>query len=95
MRLGLILFFILIISFLYTFLLNRMFSKKRYMKYIPVMITDSFMIYYFITMNSANSEGFEDLGRFIMGMLLLAASLSSLITAIAFDLYHKRMNRIK
>ncbi len=95
MRLGLIMLLILIASFLVTFLLNRMFSKKRYMKYIPVMILASLMIYNFITMQSASTEGFEDLGRFIMGMFLLAASISSLITAVAFDLYHKSINRIK
>lgn len=40
-------------------------------------------------------EGFEDLGKFIMGIFLLSASISSIISAIAFDLYHKSMNRIK
>lgn len=95
MRLSLIMIFIAIASFFVTFILNRMFSKKRYIKYIPVMILVTFMIYNFITMKSVSTEGFEDLGRFIMGMFLLAASLSSLISAIAFDMYHKSMNRIK
>lgn len=95
MRLALIILFITMGSLLITFILNRMFNKKRYIKYIPIMILIFLMIHNFTTMNSPSNEGFEDLGKFVMGIFLLIASLSSLISSIAFDLIHKHKNRIK
>lgn len=95
MRLSFMIIFIAIASLLVIFLLDRIFHRKRYVKYIPILILIPFMIYNFITMHSASNEGFEELGKFIMGIFLLAASLSSLISAVAFDMYHKNKNRIK
>lgn len=92
MEFSIIIIVIVVVSILATFLLNQIFKKKRYIKYIPVMIMLPMMFYYFVTMYTAPSEGFEDLGRFVMGLLLLAASLPSLICSIVIDVVHK--NRI-
>jgi hypothetical protein len=81
---------IISVSILVTFILNLIFKKKRYIKYIPVMIMVPFMIYYFITMRSASSEGFESLGKFVMGLFLLTASFSSIIFSITADILYKR-----
>mgnify|MGYP000026193351 FL=1 len=88
MRLIIILILIAISSFLVTSGLNRIF-KKRYIKYIPAIIFAYLMLKNFITMNGAGSSGFEDLAKFARGVFWLTAGLSSLITAIAFDLYRK------
>jgi hypothetical protein len=95
MRFGIILVLISIITIILTVILNLSFKKKRYVKYIPAIILFPFMIYNFITMNSVTNEGFQSLGRFVMGILLLVPCASSLIASIAFDITHKIKNRKK
>lgn len=90
MEISTIIFFILIISILVTCILNHIFKERRFVKYIPVMMMLPFMIYNFITMYSTPSENFEALGRFVMGIFLLSASISSLIYAIIADVLYKR-----
>lgn len=84
--------FIIIVtaSILVTFILNYIFRKKRYIKYIPAIIMIPFMIYYFISMYSVSNESFESLGKFVMGLFLLIAILSSIIFSIAVDIFHTR-----
>lgn len=90
MKLSFIISVILIVSILVTFILNQIFKKKRYIKYIPVILMFPFMLYNFITMYSAPSENFEALGRFVTGLLLLSAIIPSLICSIIFDIVHKK-----
>jgi hypothetical protein len=78
------------VSILVTFILDQIFKKKRFVKYIPVIIMFPFMLYYFITMYSASSESFESLGKFVMGLFLLIAIVSSIIFSIIADIVHKR-----
>lgn len=82
-------------SIVITFILSLLFKKIRYIKYIPAFVLFLFMIYNFITMYSATNEGFESLGKFVMGILLLIACVSSLITSIVFDSIHRKNNREK
>lgn len=89
MRFTLIIIFISIISIIVTAILNQIFKNKRLIKYIPSMIMLPFMIYNFIMMYSTTSEGFEALGRLIMGIFFFAAMISSLIFAISADVFHK------
>lgn len=92
MEFGLIIGIILTVSILVTLILNKVFAKKRYIKYIPVILISPFMLYNFITMYSAPSENFEALGRFVMGLLLLSASIPSLLCSIVLDIVHKKRN---
>lgn len=92
MKISLIIGIIILVSILVTFLLNQLFKQKRYIKYIPVVGMVPFMIYNFVTMYSAPSENFEALGRMVMGIFLLTAIISSLISAFAFDVIYKRKN---
>ena len=88
MRFTLIIIFISIISIIVTAILNQIFKNKRLIKYIPSMI----MLPYdhnFVMMYSTTSEGFEALGRLIMGIFFFAAMISSLIFAISADVFHK------
>jgi len=93
MESSLIIGVIIIVLILVTCILNLIFKEKRYIKYIPIIIMLPFMLYNFITMYSAPSENFEALGRFVMGLLLLSASITSLICSITLDIFHKK--RIK
>lgn len=93
MNFGIILILISIATIIITILLNLLFKKKRYVKYIPAIVLFPFMIYNFITMYSVTSESFQSLGRFVMGILLLAACASSLIASIALDIIHRRNNQ--
>ena len=95
MNFGFILILISIVAIIITFILNLLFKKIRYVKYIPAVVLFPFMIYNFITMYSVTSEGFESLGRFIMGILFLVAFASSLIASIAFDIAHRNIGRKK
>ena len=90
-----ILILISLAAIIITFILNLLFKKIRYVKYIPAVILFPFMMYNFITMYSVTSEGFESLGRFIMGILLLAACASSLIASITFDITHRIIGQKK
>jgi hypothetical protein len=90
-----ILILISIAAIIITFILNLLFKKIRYVKYIPAIVLFPFMIYNFITMYSVTSEGFESLGRLIMGILLLTACASSLIASIVFDITHGIIGRKK
>lgn len=87
MELSLLIPIISIISILVTYLLNQIFKKKRYIKYIPVIIMFPFMLYNFITMYSTSSEGFQALGKFVMGLLLLVASIPSLVCSVTLDIF--------
>ena len=95
MKFGFILILISIAAIIITFILNLLFKKIRYVKYIPAIVLFPFMIYNFITMYSVTNESFESLGRFVMGILLLAVCASSLIASIAFDITHKIIGRKK
>lgn len=92
MEFGLVIGIISTVSILVTFILNKVFTKKRFIKYIPVILIFPFMLYNFITMYSAPSENFEALGRFVMGLLLLSASIPSLLCAIVLDIVRKKRN---
>lgn len=95
MNFSIIIIIIVIVSILVTLLLNYIFKRKRFIKYIPVLIMLSFMIYYFIAMKSPTSEGFEDLANFVMALLILIASLPSLICSVILDAFHARKKRNK
>lgn len=95
MNFGIILIIISIVSIVITFVINLLFKRSRYVKYIPALILFPFMLYNFVTMYSVSSESFQSLGRFVMGILLLAPCASSLITSIALDITHRRSNRKK
>lgn len=90
MEVSLIISIIVIVSIIVTFILNQIFKKKRYIKYIPVVIMVPFILYNFITMYSAPSENFEALGRFVMGLLLLSAGIPSLICSIILDIFNNK-----
>lgn len=94
MEISLILIIIAIASIFVTCLLNQIFKQKRYMKYIPAIIMFPFMMYNFITMYSAPSENFEALGRLVMGLFLLTASVVSLICSIVLDIIYKRRDSV-
>ncbi|SHK85413.1 hypothetical protein SAMN02745136_03523 [Anaerocolumna jejuensis DSM 15929] len=95
MNFGIILILISITAIIITFILNLLFKKIRYVKYIPAIVLFPFMIYNFITMYSVTNESFESLGRFVMGILLLVACASSLIASITFDIAHRNIGRKK
>lgn len=90
MNIVIIIIIISAVSILFTCILNRIFGGKRIIKYLPAIILFPFMAYNFITMYTAPSEGFEALGRFAMGLLLLSAIAPSLICAIVIDILKKK-----
>lgn len=90
MEIGVILAIISTVSILFTYLLYRFFKEKKLIKYLPSIIMTPVMIYYFISMHSAPSEGFQDLARFIMGLFLLTAITASLITSVILDVLDRK-----
>jgi len=90
MRIQIIILLIIILSVMVTYILHRIFRKKRFVKYIPAVVLVPFMIYNFVTMYSVPAEGFQALGRFVMGLFLLIAIIPSLISAIIFDIISKK-----
>lgn len=93
MRIQIIILLILLISIMATYILHRIFKNKRFVKYIPSVLLLPFMVYNFVTMYTVPAEGFQSLGRFVMGLLLLIAIVPSLISAIIFDLISKKRTK--
>lgn len=92
---AIVIIFIVFISL--TYLLGRIFRKKRFIKYIPSLISIIFAVINIMLARSGQVEGFRDLARVMMAMLLSAGFLSGLLSALYLDYispkYKKRNSR--
>jgi uncharacterized membrane protein YfcA len=67
-----------------TYLLHRFF-KNRYIKYIPAMLALLLGIYNFYGAKFMPSEGFQDLARVILGVMMMAGFLSGIAAGVVID----------
>jgi uncharacterized membrane protein HdeD (DUF308 family) len=77
-----------------TYLLHRLF-KNKYIKYIPTVIALIFAVYNFYGARTLPMEGFQDLARALLGVMLMAGFLSGIATGVAIDYLIPRRNRKK
>lgn len=84
-RLVLVFGFIFLTFLAITYLLHRFFSSKKYVKYIPALISLLLAVFYAVTARSMKGEGFRDLANILMATLLFGGFLSGLICSLYFD----------
>ncbi|MFT9493469.1 hypothetical protein [Anaerosolibacter sp.] len=89
-----ILLIILGVFSLVTYLLHRFF-KNKYIKYIPTVAALIFAVYNFYGARMLPAEGFQDLARVILGVMLMAGFLSGIATGVIIDYIIPIRNRKK
>ncbi|HCW03325.1 MAG TPA: hypothetical protein DGK91_01570 [Clostridium sp.] len=90
-RLLAIIIFIILLSTFITYGLNRLFKKKKFVKYLPSLISFIIMLNSIITASRNKGEGFSDLAAIIIAMMCFAGSLSGLVTALYIDFIYFKM----
>ncbi|MEL1135627.1 hypothetical protein AAC978_10620 [Desulfitobacterium sp. THU1] len=94
-RLILVLMVIAIIIAGVTYLLDRFVPSIKSIKFLPGVLCLLLALYYFYLAYIVKAgEGFEDLGNFIMGMMLSIGAIAGLITALLLEI-RRRNNRNK
>lgn len=92
-RLIPILLVIMIIFAAATYLLHRIFLKRRWVKYIPGVTALAVCVYHVVMIQIGQYNGFEDLARILMGMMLFSGFIGGLLTGLILDFI--RINTIQ
>lgn len=91
-RLILILFAGIIMLSILTYILHRLTSRKRFIKYLlPIFILIPALYNFY--QSRLPSEGFEDLGSFIIALFLFVCFLSSLISGLFIDFIFPKLRK--
>ena len=89
--------FILLITFTFvmfavaTYIFHR-FTKRRLIKYLPAAVSLIWALYSFYLSRTVHN-GFEDLARLLMAMILFAGFASGLVTGLFLDYVIPRFKR--
>ncbi len=74
-----------------SYLLNRVFRGRRFVKYIlPIFILGTSAYYFYSATIVKGGTGFEDLGNILLAIMLLAGGLAGTITSLILDRRRKR-----
>ncbi|AOT69077.1 hypothetical protein [Geosporobacter ferrireducens] len=84
-RLIPILLVIIIVFAAATYLLHRIFLRRRWIKYIPGIAALGTCIYHVIMIRTGQYNGFEDLARILMGIMLFSGFIGGLLTGLILD----------
>lgn len=88
-RFLLAIFIIITIVSLFTIFLHRVFRTLKFIKYIPGLLAILAAGYCFY-LSGLPSEGFLDIARFLLAVMLLAAFLGNLVTGLVLDLRKRK-----
>lgn len=91
LRLIAIIIIIILVSTFITYGLNTVFKKKKFIKYIPTLISFIIMSNNIMIAVREKGEGFRDLAAIIIAMMCFAAFLSGLMTAIYIDFMYLKL----
>lgn len=80
---------------LLTYILHRIFTKKRFVKYVPSLICLVLTIINIISVRTGQGEGFEDLAAVIVAIMCFAGFISSLLTALYLDFISPKLTSKK
>jgi hypothetical protein len=86
---------IFIVFFLITYIINHFFENKRLVKYIPALICLIFAIINMVLVRTDRGEGFRDLARALVAILLFSGFLSGFLSALYFDFISPRFRKRK
>ncbi|NLM44593.1 MAG: MHS family MFS transporter [Clostridiales bacterium] len=91
-RLLLVILVATAIMVLMTYVFGKLFRHIRWVKYIPGAMIIAISIYLFF-MSRQPSQGFENLGQFIMVLIFFPAGVSAIIAAFIMDyIMYKKYN---
>lgn len=89
-RLTLVLLGIIVVFAVVTYLLSRLASRIRSIKYLPAALSLIGSGYYYYLLKTVHLEGFGDLGNALMAGIFFIGFCSALATAIILDLVRPR-----
>lgn len=92
-RFSIIITVIFLIFTTLTYILHRFFSRRRFIKYLPSILSFIIMIISIYIARKSRGEGFRDLAGIILAVLCFAAFLSSLLSALYFDFISPRLKK--
>lgn len=92
-RIILVIAIIFCVFFAVTALLNKLYINKKYIKYLPSIISLILGLIYIYLSRQVKGEGFKDLGRALMGFLFLIGFVSGLLSGLYFDFIHLKLIR--
>jgi len=75
------------------FLMERVFKSSPYAKYVPALTALLAAIYNFILVRVDPGEGFQDLARILLSMLLMSGFVGGLLGALYLEFWPKRKNK--
>jgi hypothetical protein len=80
---------IFVVFVLITSLLNYLFKTRRFVKYLPSIISLIVAVINYVLARTSHSDGFKDLGYLIMSIFLFIGSVSGFLSAVYFDFRKK------
>lgn len=84
-RFLVIIIIIVLIVVSITYLLNRFFYRKKYVKYIFPIALLVLAVYYIYTAKTVSSEGFRQLGQILVAMIFGIGAIAGILSALFFD----------
>jgi hypothetical protein len=76
---------IFLIFFSLTYLLHRFFKARRFIKYLPSLVSLIAAIINIALARSTQGEGFKDLAYVLMSMLFFIGFISGILSGLYFD----------
>lgn len=76
---------IFLIFFFITYILHRFFKTKKFIKYLPSLVSLTSAAVNLILAKTTKGDGFRDLAHVLMSILLFIGFISGLISALYFD----------
>lgn len=92
-RFSMIITVIFLICISLTYMLHRFFSRRRFIKYLPAVLSLIIMVISIFIARKSRGEGFRDLAGIILAVICFAAFLSSLLSALYFDFISPRLKK--
>lgn len=80
-----------VVFVLITGLLNYLFKSRRFVKYLPSIVSLIAAVINYVLARTSHSDGFKDLGYLIMSIFLLIGSVSGFLSAVYFDFRKKNV----
>lgn len=75
-----------------TYLLHRVFNNNRLIKYVPALATMGAAFFNLYLARTAHN-GFEDLARFMVAMMLFTGAVAAFVTGLIIDFIIPRFKR--
>jgi hypothetical protein len=92
-RLLIAIFVISSVFFAVTYVLHRFFSKRKFVKYLPAVLSLVFVVINIVLARSSYGEGFRGLAYLLMAIILFFGFTSGLLSALFLDFILPRIKK--